>query len=288
MKPKLLKVSLQPRQSFSVRHDVVPYFYKELHFHPEMELVYIQKGSGTQFIGNHIQSFKAGDMILVGQDIPHLWKCDEQYCKGNPKLKAEATVIHFLPCALGDQFFDLPENQNLQKLFVKAKQGISIHRKTKNQIAVLLQKLLESTGTQKIILFLEILHLLSESNDLQLINKKKMPLLPADKDPDRMNDVVQHILAHFNEDISLKEIASIANLTPNSFCRYFKIRANKTYSTFLTEVRINHACKQLSETEKPVSEICYESGFNNFSNFNRYFKQIVGFTPNQYRKKYLE
>jgi AraC-like DNA-binding protein len=147
---------------------------------------------------------------------------------------------------------------------------------------------LESTGTQKIILFLEILHLLSESNDLQLINKKKMPLLPADKDPDRMNDVVQHILAHFNEDISLKEIASIANLTPNSFCRYFKIRANKTYSTFLTEVRINHACKQLSETEKPVSEICYESGFNNFSNFNRYFKQIVGFTPNQYRKKYLE
>lgn len=288
MKPKLLKVSLQPRQSFSVRHDVVPYFYKELHFHPEMELVYIQKGSGTQFIGNHIQSFKAGDMILVGQDIPHLWKCDEQYCKGNPKLKAEATVIHFLPCALGEHFFDLPENQNLQKLFAKAKQGISIHRKTKHQVAVLLQKLLESAGTQKIILFLEILNLLSESSDLQLINKKKMPLLPVDKDPDRMNDIVQHILSNFYKDISLKDIASVANLTPNSFCRYFKLRANKTYSSFLTEVRINHACKQLSETEKPVSEICYDSGFNNFSNFNRYFKQIVGFTPNQYRKKYLE
>lgn len=288
MKPRLLKVSLQPQQSFSVRHDVVPYFFKELHFHPEMELVYIQKGSGTQFIGNNIQNFKAGDMILVGSDVPHLWKCDEQYCKANTRLKAEATVIHFLPWALGEQFFNLPENHELQKLFNKAKQGISIHRKTKSQVATLLLQLLSSTGTKKIILFLEILQVLSVSSDLQYINKKKLPLLQAEKEPERMNDIVQYILANFHNYITLKQMASVANLTPNAFCRYFKLRANKTYSSFLTEVRINHACKLLIETSRPVSGICYESGFNNFSNFNRYFKQLVGFTPNQYRKKYIE
>lgn len=288
MKPRLLKVSLQPQQSFSVRNDVVPYFFKELHFHPETELVYIRKGSGTQFIGNHVQNFKAGDMILVGPGLPHLWKCDEQYWKGNPSLKAEATVIHFLPCSLGEQFFLLPENHQLQRLFTRAQQGISIHRKTKSQVAGLMMQLLGSTGTKKIILFLEILQVLSESKDLQTINKKKLPLLQTEKVPERMNDIVQYILANFQNNISLKRMAGVSNLTPNAFCRYFKLRANKTFSSFLTEVRINHACKLLMETVKPVSEICYESGFNNFSNFNRYFKQLIGFTPNQYRKKYIE
>lgn len=288
MKPRLLKVSLQPQQSFSVRHDVVPYFYKELHFHPELELVFIQRGSGTQFIGHHIQSFKAGDMILVGAGVPHLWKCDEQYHKGNARLKAEATVIHFLPGALGEQFFNLPENYKLLKLFGKAKQGISIQRKTKSHVASLLLQLLSCSDTKKIILFLEILHVLSISNDLQSINKKKLPVLQAEKEPERMNDIVQYLLANFQNPVTLKEIASIANLTPNAFCRYFKLRANKTYSSFLIEVRINHACKMLVETSRPVSGICYESGFNNFSNFNRYFKQLVGITPNQYRKKYIE
>ena len=110
MKPRLLKVSLKPQHSFSIRNDVVPYFFKELHFHPEIEIAFIQKENGTQFIGNHIHHFKAGDIIMVGADIPHLWKCDEKYFEGNIKLKAEATVVHFLTNAFGNDFFEVPEN----------------------------------------------------------------------------------------------------------------------------------------------------------------------------------
>ena len=287
MKPKLLKVSLQPQQSFSVRNDTVNYFFKELHFHPELELVHIKKGSGTQFIGNHIQHFKAGDMILVGPDIPHLWKCDEQYFVENSKLKAEATVIHFLPTALGEDFFNLPENNILQKLFTKAKLGLSVHQKTKELIVQLLSQILNSSGTKKIIILLEILNTLAESKDIRSINKKDILLLHTEKEPDRMNNILQYMLNNFQKNIDLNKIASIANLSPNAFCRYFKLRTNKTYSSFLIEIRINHACKLLTETTLSVSDICYQSGFNNFSNFNRPFKKITTLTPLKYRSSYL-
>jgi AraC-like DNA-binding protein len=287
MKPKLLKVALKPQQSFSVRHDAVPFFYKELHFHPELELVHIQKGSGTQFLGNHIQHFKAGDMILVGPDIPHLWKCDKQYFQEKPLLKAAATVVHFLPGALGTGFFLLPENNLIKKLIAKSNLGLSIHKKTKDNVAYLLNELLASNGSKRIILLLEILHTLSESKEVKTINKKEILLIQTEKETERMNRILQYLLSNFQKKIELKDIAAIANLSPNAFCRYFRLRTNKSYSSFLMEIRINHACKLLAETELPVSDICYDSGFNNFSNFNRYFKQLTNFTPLQYRNKYL-
>lgn len=113
MKPKLLKISLQPQQSFSVRHDHVPYFFKELHFHPEVELVHIIRGTGTQFVGNHLHSFKPGDMVMVGSNLPHLWKCDADYFKPKSTLKAESYVIHFLPNVFGDAFIKCLKTQHL-------------------------------------------------------------------------------------------------------------------------------------------------------------------------------
>jgi AraC-like DNA-binding protein len=287
MKPKLIKIALRHQQSFSVRYDAVPFFFKELHFHPEIELVYIHKGSGTQFLGNHLQHFKAGDMILVGSGISHLWKCDEAYFAGNSTLRAEATVVHFLTDALGKEFFLLPENIPITKLFSRAKLGLIIHNKTKENIIILLADLLKSNGTKKIILLLEILNALAESEDVESINTKESLMVQTEKEPGRMNLILQYMLTNFQHNILLKEIASVANLSPNAFCRYFKLRTNKTYSRFLMEIRINHACKLLADTNKTVSDICYDSGFNNISNFNRYFKLTTNHSPLQYRNKYM-
>jgi AraC-like DNA-binding protein len=287
MKPKLIKIALRHQQSFSVRYDAVPFFFKELHFHPEIELVYIHKGSGTQFLGNHLQHFKAGDMILVGSGISHLWKCDEAYFAGNSTLRAEATVVHFLTYALGKEFFLLPENIPITKLFSRAKLGMSIHNKTKENIIILLADLLKSNGTKKIILLLEILNALAESEDVESINTKESLMVQTEKEPGRMNLILQYMLTNFQHNILLKEIASVANLSPNAFCRYFKLRTNKTYSRFLMEIRINHACKLLADTNNTVSDICYDSGFNNISNFNRYFKLTTKYSPLQYRNKFI-
>ena len=288
MNPKLLKVPIKRLESFSVRHDAVPYFYKELHFHPEIELVHIHKGNGTQIIGPHIQNFKAGDLIMVGPHLAHLWRCNKQYFNKHSKLKAEATVVHFLPEALGVDFFLIPENIKIQKLLTRSKLGLSIQNKTKEKVASLMEALLIAKVTNKIILLLEILITIANSKEVEALNKKDILQLHANKETDRLNDVFQFLLNHFQEEVTLKEIANVANLSPNAFCRYFKLRTNKTYSSFLLELRINHACKLLTETNCSIHNICYESGFNNTSNFNRYFKQLTNFSPLQYRNKFNE
>lgn len=288
MKPKLLKISLLPQQSFSIRQDAVPHFFSELHFHPEIELVHIKKGSGTQFVGSHLQNFSSGDMIMVGSNLPHLWKCADEYFEGNTNLQAEATVIHFLPDCFGNSFFDLPENIALLKLLNKSKLGLSIHKKTKSKVVELMSHLRSATGSNKVILLLQILETIANSNQTAALNKMEITQLQTGKELSRMNIILQHLLDNYTEGIELKKIAGIANMSPNAFCRYFKTRTKKTFSTFLTELRINHSCKLLLETDKSISEICYESGFNNFSNFNRYFKLLTTYTPLQYRKKHME
>lgn len=288
MNPILLKVPIKRLESFSVRHDSVSYFYKELHFHPEIELVHIHKGSGTQIIGPNIQHFKEGDLIMVGPHLAHLWRCNKQYFKKNSKLKAEATVVHFLPEALGADFFSIPENIQIQKLISKSKLGLSILNKTKEKSASLMEELLSAKGTKKIILLLELLNTIANSKEVIELNKKEILQLNTSKETDRLNNVFQYLLSHFHKEISLTQIANIANLSPNAFCRYFKLRTNKTYSSFLLELRVNHACKLLRETNASINNICYESGFNNTSNFNRYFKQLTDFSPLQYRNKLNE
>lgn len=286
MKPQLLKISLQPRESFTIRHDKVAYFYNQLHFHPEIELVHIIKGTGMQFVGNHIHSFKPNDMIMVGSNLPHLWKSDQEYFKNQHNLKSESCVIHFLPNAFGDIFFTLPENNQINKILALSKHGLIIKGSTKTKVALLIQQLKKAIGPEKIILLIQILSTLSSSKDIVKLNKTISENIQTGKETERMNAVLQFLLNNFSETILLNQVAKIANMSTNAFCRYFKTNTKKTFSTFLLELRINHACKLLAESNKSVATICYESGFNNLSNFNRYFKSNTFLTPLQYRNKY--
>ena len=286
MKPKLLKIALAPEHSFSTRYDVVPYFFNEWHFHPEIELVYINDGTGTQFIGDNIQQFNTGDMVMVGSNLPHLWLCDEKYFVKNNKLKAASTVIHFMPDMLGDTFFKLPEHKEIEKLLEKARMGLQIHRQTNALVLEKMQALLQAKSSEKIILLLQILHILAHSKELSPIVSKNYQLLIPQKESERINIIYQYVFNKFKYPVKLEEVAALIHMSPNSFCRYFKTRTLKTFSAFLLEVRINHACKLLTETDLTISEICYKSGFNNFSNFNRHFKKQTANTPLQYKSKY--
>lgn len=287
MKPHLLKIPLQQDQSFNIRYDIVPHFYDQWHFHPEIELVYIIKGSGRQFIGNHVHYYKAGDMLLLGSNLPHLWKSDEQIVNRRHKAKVEAIVLHFMPGCLGDHFFELPENKGIQKLLHRAMHAVSITGKTNLKVGAWLHELLKAKGSARIILLLQILHSLSASRELTTHCTEAEYQLMSQGETDRLNTVYQYILAHFSEDITLSEVAAMSHLSPNSFCRFFKSRVKKTFSSFLLEVRVAHAVKLLSETDKSIADICFDSGFNNISNFNRHFKTITGTNPLSYRKMIL-
>ena len=287
MKPKLLKISVAPENSFSCRFDSVPYFYNEWHFHPEVELVSILQGSGTQFIGNDIDHFNNGDMVIVGSNLPHLWRCDDDYFAKESTLKAESLVIHFMPDVLGETFMHLPENKLIIDLLKRAKQGIKINGDTKEKVNGYMQTLLLAKGSERLILLLQILSTLSLSKDLEPIAANNMERPHSAKEGERMNAVFQYLIDNFSKTVSLDDIAAQAHLTPNAFCRFFKARTKKTFSQYLLEMRISHACKLLADTEKSIGNICLECGFNNSSHFNRHFKQLNGCTPLEYRKKQL-
>lgn len=288
MKPQLLKISSNPAFSFQVRQDKVPYFYDKWHYHPEVELVYITSGSGTQFIGNDIGRFAKGDMILVGANLPHLWRCDEQYYQGQSHLTAQSEVLHFLPQAFGTSFWQMPENLHLLQLLQKSRQGILIKGSTKSAILEFMQQMKEATGPLRVILLLQILTAACDQQDTQTILSAviNMEKFQDSRESERMNNIYQFIFNNFQQRISLQDIAKVAHISPHSFCRFFKSKTQKSFSTFLTEVRVHHACKLLAETDHPVSDICYESGFNNFSNFNRHFKLLTKKSPLQHRQQF--
>ena len=287
MKPQLLKIPRQPLSSFSVRQDTVPYINNKWHYHIEAELIYFKKGGGTQFIGDHIQNFNDGDLVLVGSNLPHYWRFDTIYFKNDSEVLADVTVAHFREDFWGDEFLNLPENKAIRLVFEKAKRGISIQGDTKEVIAGLLGKMLHAEGSRKLILLIEALTLISESQMIPLAS------IGFDHDykeaeNDRINAIYEYTMANFRRHIATEEIAAIANISPHSFCRYFKSRTRKTYSQFINEIKVGHICKLLIEDKISIKQICFESGFRNFASFHKYFKQVTGKTPLQYQKKFLE
>ena len=286
MKPQLLKIPLATQCSFSIRHDQVPHFYNRWHYHPEIELVHIQQGSGTQFIGDSIQRFEPGDVLLVGTDLPHYWRCDRNYFNAESDLVAEATVIHFRADFWGTSFMQLPENRGLIHLLEQARRGIRLHGPGREQVQQLMARLLTEAGTARLVTLLQILlALVAALPQQELLTSSPHPTAGNEADTERINRIYAYSLAHFQQAIPLADIAAVANLSAHSFCRYFKAHSRKPYSRFLLELRVRHACQLLQEGELSVAQVCFESGFNQFSGFNKYFRQITGKSPLQYRQE---
>jgi AraC-like DNA-binding protein len=286
MKPHLLKVPHKPESSFSVHQNTGQNFYNQWHFHPEIELIYIHKGRGTRFIGNDVHRFEPDELCLFGANLAHMWRCDPEYFVEDSKLKAEVTVIYFHHDFLGERFFSTPELRNIELLLEKAKLGIKIIGQTKAQIKPMIKKLQETTGLERIMILLNILEKIAASKDREYINTIYQPEKIEPQEADRLNKVFQYISENFQKKITLEEIASVANLSAKAFCRYFKAKTRKTFQDFLLEVKIAHACNLILEKDMTIYEVCYDSGFNNLSNFNRYFKKLMNKTPLEFKKEH--
>ena len=287
MKAHLLKVSNQSLRSFSIRKDIVSYCYNQYHYHPEIELLFIEKGTGTQFVGDSIQRFQDGDLLLIGSDCPHYLRSDNMYFQGDENLQAAALVIHFNPEILGEAFLNLVENRFIQQLLEKSKKGLRISGKTKDAVVKQMRAMLTNSETNQILELFKLLDFLSQSAELEPLASRIIENNPNDKETARLNQIYNYSAKHFKRKISIEEIAEVANLSSNSFCRYFKNRTRKHFSHFLNEIRVEYACKLIKENQFQVTQVCYEAGFNNFPNFNNAFKKITGKTPLQYSKEFI-
>ncbi|OKS86311.1 AraC family transcriptional regulator [Mucilaginibacter polytrichastri] len=289
MKPQLLKVSKDFVHSFSARRDTTPDINNRWHYHPEIELIYLKKGHGTQFLGDSITPFLDGDLILIGSNLPHYWQFDEAYFEASAtkqKLSADVVVVHFDQNFWGNEFLNLPENKLIRDTLEQAKRGIKISGEAQQTIGAKIEKIVNQEGVSKIICLMEILLNIGESKDNNFIASVGFQHNILENEKDRIYTIYKYALANFKKKITLEEISGIANMSPNSFCRYFKSKTRKSFSTFLNEIRVSHACKLLIENELHVKEICYESGFYNFSSFHKCFKNITGKNPLKYHKSF--
>jgi AraC-like DNA-binding protein len=284
MKPKLLKVPKAPTHSFSVREDRDPFINNRWHYHSEVELIYFHQGDGTQFVGDHIKRFHSGDIILVGPNLPHYWRYDEAHFKDEKPV--HSTVIHFSKNFWGDPFLDLPETKPIRSLLDKARRGILITGREGPEISRSIEKIRYSQGVERIIALIECLSAFSGSDRLTLLSSIGFRYDFSEFESDRINAIYDFTFSRFSQKIYLEEVAAVAGLVPNSFCRYFKSRTGKTYSQFLTEIRIGHSCKLLIDNRISIKQLCFESGFNNFTCFHKHFKMITGKSPQHYLKEH--
>jgi AraC-like DNA-binding protein len=286
MKPHFHKVPIAPAHSFGIRLDRKSNFGTQWHYHPELELHFIIKGQGIQYIGETIGGFSDGDLILLGENLPHTWRCSQEYFRGDPAYQVEALVLHFSPTCFGKNFLELPEAEQIPRLFEKAKKGLKINGQTKEKINHLLHTLLEASQLDRLIQLLQILHILAESNELETISPGyAFSHLNNISEMGRLETIYTYVMEHFRENITLEQMASLSHLSVTSFCRYFKRMTNKSFFEFLIEVRISNVCKALRENRMPLEIISSECGFQNTSNFYRHFKKVTGMTPFVYQKR---
>ncbi len=249
------------------------------HFHPELELVYVNKGQGKTHIGNHLSYFNNSQLILIGANLPHNGFADRLTANGSE------TTVQFKSNFLGNHFVNIPEMSNVAALFIRAKKGIRFGIATKKLVGPKIDKLVEFEGLERILKLLEILNHLANTEDYTVLNADGIAFETNPQDSDKINVIYKYINANFQEHISLDEIADKVSMTVPAFCRYFKKTTGKTFTQLVNEYRIVHATKLLNESEMSIADICYECGFNNFSHFNKQFNEITGKSASQYRKE---
>jgi AraC-like DNA-binding protein len=278
MKATYEQLSDKMGSSFLYRPFSLPQFDAPYHFHPELELTFIEQSAGKRFVGRQVAPFEAGDLVLLGENVPHCWLNTE----GGDFAKS--IVIQFKADFVGQSFLDIPEMTAINHLFKKAQSGILIKGKTRDAVAEKMFFKPDQHPFQNLLQLFDILHTIAISNEIELIDPQFSTTALSPVDTERFQKVYAYIITHYTQDIDLETIAAVAHLTPTAFCRYFKKMTRKTLVDVITEFRIKHACQLLASTEKSVSDICFESGFGNISYFNKQFKNALGYSPLNYRK----
>lgn len=278
MKAIFEQVAASPKASFLHKYFEAPIFDAPFHFHPQMELTWIVKGSGMRYVGRSVQEFKEGDLVLLGSNLPHCWI--------NQKTEdmVAAHVIQFKEDFLGTDFFNLPEMESIKTLMEQSKSGFVISKPTSATIQEKIQQLSTSPPVKRIYCLLEILEVLASSVDLTLLDESMVKLNQDLPHIERFNKVISYLIQNYKQDIHLEQMAELVHMTPSSFCRFFKGVMKKTLIEVVMEFRIKHACYLLATTDLNINQVAMESGFGDLPYFNRRFKKMMGCNPSTYKR----
>ena len=279
---RLFKSVSGPEHSFSVKKEVQPYFYDRFHHHPEYEFSYIESGEGIRFVGDRIEPFYAGEFILLGPNLSHMWKCDARYYQMPEPKACSSYVIHFTSHFIDQLLQNTPELSSIKLLLDKSRGGLNISGKVKEPLAKSFKKLPKLVKGERLIGFLQILNLAAAADDVKQLSQAYVLEKKESEQSERINVIYNYLLGSFQQKVTLEDAAAIAHLSPTAFCRYFKQKTGKNFTEVLSEIRINHACRLLIAGNEKIAQVALASGYNNLSHFNKQFKAIVGKTPRDF------
>ncbi len=283
MKALLEKIPLDPGQSFACSEYYTARFEMPWHFHPECELTLIGCGRGMRYVGDSIERFQDGDLVLLGPNLPHYWWKD-----ADDRRMAHSIVVQFDAGTSWGPIFDLPEGAALRKLLRHAGRGLALTGRLRADVAAGMKRLLALKGWEKMCVLLELLGLMARSRPARLLASAGFSPDLDERDAQRLTDVCRYVNASFAGEVSQPQAASLAGFSTAAFSRFFHKRMGKTFEAYVAEVRVGHACRRLIEDDATVAEIAFGSGFNNLSNFNRHFLELKGVTPRGYRRLHRE
>jgi AraC-like DNA-binding protein len=286
MEAQFRKLITPPNASFIFESGEMPYLPTEQwHYHPEFELIVFMEGKGTRIIGDNVDTLTPGELLLIGPNLPHAISFEKKSSPGKFRNLPHMTVIQFDRNFLGKEIWERTEFFLVQEMLDRASRGIRFTGPVVERVCSGVQKMQTQVGVKKIMTLLCLLEeMASCETGESLSNYGFIQTLEANDE--KITRVYEYTLTHFRDDISLETVAALVYLSQSAFCRFFKLKTGKTYTEFLTEVRIGYACKLLLQEKLNVSQICYECGYRNLSNFNRYFKEVTQNTPSEYVQQF--
>ena len=276
--PKLETIRIQDAsQTFHYYKNEANVWDSFWHYHPEIEITYIHQGRGLRFVGDSIQPYQTGDLVLFGKNLPH------NHLSHRSDDQSDKQVLYGLQFS-NNLFRDFRECEKVSKLFQMAKYGIyfpNVSQEIKDKI-VAIEK---SRPLTRLIYLLEVINALVEEDHYETLSSISFDEhKDLKKQHSRIDDVTTYIMENFNKSISLEKVSNMAGLTPPSFCRWFKKNTGSTYIDYLNNIKIEKSCQFLIKTDWAIKRVAYESGFESLANFNRTFKKYKKQAPNLYRK----
>jgi AraC-like DNA-binding protein len=284
MKPQLIDLDYTLTDTFMIKEIDAPFFSNTHHFHNDYEIVLVKESAGKRIIGDHVESFNDGDLVFVGPNLPHAWFNEKEYYEGNQNLCARSTVLYLRKPWLEQEVLRFPQTAKLRKLLEHSRRGVKVLGEARNRIGALASGIYAKKGFGKTVDLFRILQELSETDEYQLLTSSNYLNSYNENDTDRLNHVYEYVMKNFSTEIRLEAAAGVANMSVNAFCRYFKKQTQKNFFWFVNEIRIGHACRLLQKKDVSVAQVCFESGFQSMTNFNKFFKRITGKSPTDYRR----
>lgn len=289
MKVIQFTIPVAKEHSIIVQEDKQPFFYNHLHRHNETQITWIMKGEGTLIAGSCMQRFKPGDIFILGANQPHIFKNDPDYFEKRKRKEVHALTIFFDPHGPFSSILELPEMKNVKKFMEATGVGLQVPETHQQQVMERMQQVKEAKNGYRLSASINLFQALAAIKKYKTLSNTNTEYAISESEGLRMNDIYHFTMSHYTENITLKQIAGVAHLTPQAFCRYFKKHTLKTYITFLNEVRINEACKKIvADDFDSLASVAYQTGFTNAVTFNRVFKKITGQPPKKFLNEYLQ